>query len=95
MTTRLVTSTDARTVGPSPKAVAATAGATLLGVVLAVLNAVQASPELLGGLPPVWQFLLLAAVPPLVIGLLAVRAAVGKVALPVASAVEVRDSHGA
>lgn len=76
-----VTTTHAETVGVSPKAVAATAVSTVLGIVLAVLNLLQEDPSLLGALPPVLQALILAAVPPLLVGFTTYRAAVGAVAL--------------
>lgn len=80
---RHVGTSNVETVGASPKAVAATAVSTLLGIVLAVLNAVN-SPEgaqLLGSLPATVQALILVAIPPLVIGVSTYAAAVGRVAL--------------
>lgn len=96
MTTHLITSTSAGTVGLSPKAAAATAVSTVLGVLLAILNGVQASPDLLGAVPPLLQFLILAAVPPIVVGLSTYQASLGKVALPASSAVTgERGEHAA
>lgn len=93
MSTHLLTSTSAETVGASPKAVAATAVSTVLGVLFATLTAVAGSPELLGGLPPIVQFLILAALPPVLVGIATFQAAVGKVALPASSAVQVVDGR--
>ena len=93
MTTHLLTSTSAETVGTSPKAVAATAVSTVLGVLFAVLTAVAGSPELLGGLHPTLQFLILAGLPPVLVGIATYRAEVGKVALPASSAVQVVDGR--
>lgn len=76
------TTTRAETVGVSPKAAVATAVGALLGVLLAVANAVQARPELLGDLPPIVQFLILTSVPPAALALATYKAAVGRVALP-------------
>lgn len=49
------------------KVKAATLGATFVGIVLAILNAVQDNPELLGVLPVWLQSLLLAVVPGLIV----------------------------
>ena len=67
------------TVGLSPKMVAATATSLILGVVVAVLNALQERPDLLGSLPPLLQFVLLAAIPSVVTGLAAYQAKPGTV----------------
>jgi hypothetical protein len=48
------------------KVTAATALALLASIIVAILNAVVADNSLLGGMPPVLQALLLAAVPPLI-----------------------------
>lgn len=55
--------------GLSPKVIVSTVLALALGVVVAVLNAVQAQPGLIAFLPPWAQFLVLAAVPTLLVGL--------------------------
>lgn len=78
-----VGTSDVETIGASPKAVAATAVATVLGVVLALLNALNtdAGAGLLGGLNPTVQAIILFAVPPLITGVTTYMAAVGRVAL--------------
>jgi membrane glycosyltransferase len=78
----VVTSIDARSVGVSPKAVAATAVSAVIGVILAFLTLLPNQPGLLAGLPPIVQALILLAVPPLVTLFATYRAAVGAVALP-------------
>jgi hypothetical protein len=50
----------------SPKVVVSTLVSLGASLLLAILNAVQANPDLLGSVPPVLQFLLLAIIPPLV-----------------------------
>lgn len=55
-----------RTVGLSPKAIAATAVSVVLGIVIAALNAVQEDPNLLGPLPVWVQGVILAVVPALI-----------------------------
>lgn len=53
--------------GPVETKVQTTSAVTLLGSVgVAVLNAVGAHSELLGGLPPLAQFIIIAAIPPAV-----------------------------
>ncbi len=47
------------------KVVAATLVALLASIAVAVLNGVVADSTLLGGLPPIWQTLILLVVPPL------------------------------
>jgi hypothetical protein len=76
------------TVGLSPKAVGATAVVTVLSIVIAVLNGLTENPDLIPGIPPWLQAILLIAVPPLVVGFVAYRAAVGVVALPGSGPVE-------
>lgn len=70
-----------QTVGVSPKMVAATVTTTVIGIVIAVLNALQADPSLLGGLPTVAQSLLLVLVPPLLAGLATYQAGPGNVTI--------------
>jgi hypothetical protein len=78
-----VGTSDVQTVGTSPKAVLATAASTVLGIVLALLNALNTSAGagLLGGLNPTVQAIILFAVPPLIVGVTTYMAAVGRVAL--------------
>jgi len=64
--------------GISPKAVASSAVGLLVGVLIAVLNAVQEA-NLLGGLPMPAQVLLLAAIPPVLTFLAAYQAKPGDV----------------
>lgn len=68
-----------QTEGYSPKMIAATAVTTLVGIVVALLNALQANASLLGGLNPVLQFVILTAIPPLLAGLAAYQASPGNV----------------
>lgn len=68
-----------RTVGFSPKAIASTVVAALVGVVVTVLNAVQENPDLLGGLPVMVQSLILLLVPPVITWLAAYQASPGTV----------------
>lgn len=56
----------ARTIGLSPKALAATVVSVLVGVAVAALNAVQEDPSLLGPLPVWVQGVILAVVPALI-----------------------------
>jgi hypothetical protein len=49
-----------------PKVIAATLGSLAASVVLGVIVSLQASPDLLGGLPPVIVFLITASIPALV-----------------------------
>jgi hypothetical protein len=51
------------TVGTSPKAIASGLSGLVIGVLVAVLDAVQGNVELLGGLPEWVQVVLLAAIP--------------------------------
>jgi hypothetical protein len=67
------------TVGLSPKAIASTVVAALVGVLVTVLNAVSENPDLLGGLPVWLQSLILVLVPPLVTWLAAYQAPPGTV----------------
>lgn len=46
------------------KVVASSLVTLVASLVVAWLNALQAQPDLLGSLPPVWQFVILTAVPP-------------------------------
>lgn len=68
-----------RTVGLSPKAIASTVVAALVGVVVTVLNAVSDNPDLLGGLPVTVQSLILLLVPPVITWLAAYQASPGTV----------------
>lgn len=70
-----------KTEGVSPKMVAATAVTTLVGIVVALLNAVQANTSLLGGLDPVLQFIILTAIPPALAGFAAYQASPGNVTI--------------
>lgn len=47
------------------KVLAASAVGLVASLVVAWLNGVQDNPDLLGGLDPTWQFIILTAVPPL------------------------------
>jgi hypothetical protein len=67
------------TVGVSPKMVAATVVTTVVGVIVALLNALQADASLLGGLNPVLQFIVLTAIPPVLAGFAAYQARPGDV----------------
>lgn len=67
------------TVGLSPKMVAASVATTAVGIVVALLNALQADASLLGDLPPVLQFVILTAIPPLLAGFAAYQAKPGDV----------------
>lgn len=70
-----------KTEGFSPKMVAATVASALVGVVVAVLNALQENPTLLGGLPVWAQSLVLIVIPPLLAGLAAFQASPGTVTM--------------
>lgn len=65
--------------GLSPKAVVATVMSALLGGIVALLNAVQENPDLLGGIPPWVQSLILAVTPVVLTGLATYRAKPGDV----------------
>jgi len=67
------------TVGLSPKAIAGTTVAALVGVIVTVLNAVQDNPDLLGALPTWAQSLLLLLVPPVITWLATYQAPPGTV----------------
>jgi hypothetical protein len=47
------------------KVIASSAVSLVASLVVAWLNGVQDNPDLLGGLDPTWQFIILTAVPPL------------------------------
>lgn len=47
------------------KVIASTAVALMASIFYAIVNAVQAQPDILNGLPPWLRFLLIAALPPL------------------------------
>ena len=68
-----------KTVGLSPKAIASTVVAALVGVVVTILNGVSENPDLLGGLPTWAQSLILLIIPPLLTWLAAYQAAPGTV----------------
>lgn len=68
-----------KTVGWSPKMIAPTVVTTLVGVVVALLNAVAADASMLGGLHPVLQFVILTAIPPVLAGFAAYQASPGNV----------------
>lgn len=68
-----------KTVGWSPKMIAATAATTLVGVVVALLNALQADPSLFGDLPTWAQSLLLVVIPPVLAGFASYSAGPGEV----------------
>jgi hypothetical protein len=67
------------TVGLSPKMIWSTAGTTLVMVVVAVLNAVQTNPGLIGGLPLWAQSLILIVIPPVLVGFASYQAGPGDV----------------
>lgn len=69
---------EPRTVGTSPKTVWAGVVALIIGVAIAVLNAVQ-DANLLGSLPVPLQVILLAAIPPILVALAAYQARPGVV----------------
>lgn len=58
-----------KTVGLSPKNIAGTTLAALVGVVVTILNAVQENPDLLGTMPTWAQSLILLLVPPVIVWL--------------------------
>jgi hypothetical protein len=68
-----------KTVGWSPKMLAATATTTLVGIVVALLNALQADPSLFGDTPTWLQSLLLIVIPPLLAGFASYQASPGAV----------------
>jgi hypothetical protein len=68
-----------QTVGWSPKMITATVMTTLLGIVVAILNALQADPDLFGDLPTELQSLLLVVIPPILTGIATYTAAPGNV----------------
>lgn len=70
---------DLRTVGFSPKMVVATVISILLGGTVAGLNAVQENPDLLGGLPPMVQAVILVLAPTVLTGLATYRAGPGEI----------------
>lgn len=70
-----------KTEGYSPKMLAATAVSTLVGIVVAVLNALQENPNLLGTLPVPVQSLLLVVIPPILAGFAAYQASPGSVSV--------------
>lgn len=65
--------------GVSPKAIAAGVVGALVGVIVTVLNAMQADPDLLGSLPTFWQSAILLVIPPVVSFLAAFQARPGSV----------------
>lgn len=67
-----------RTEGLSPKTLASSAVGLGVGILIAVLNAVQDN-DLLGTLPPALQVILLAAIPPVLTFLAAYQASPGTV----------------
>ena len=69
------------TEGLSPKMIAASAASTAVGIVVALLNALQADASLLGDLPPWLQFVLITAIPPLLAGFAAYQAKPGNVSV--------------
>ena len=69
-----------KTEGVSPKALASSAVGLLVGILIAVLNAVQEN-QLLGSLPPALQVILLAAIPPILTFLAAYQAGPGNVSV--------------
>lgn len=81
----LPTPTETKTQGWSPKMIYGTIASAVVGVVLAFLNGVQSNPDLLGGLPPFLQAILIAVVPTVVTALATYSAKPG-------STVEVRKS---
>jgi hypothetical protein len=68
-----------KTVGWSPKMVTATAVTTVIGIVVAILNALQADPALFGDLPTPVQSLLLVIIPPILAGFATYQASPGNV----------------
>lgn len=65
--------------GLSPKMVASTAVTTLISIALALLNLLQTNSAMLAGVPSFWQFVILAVIPPLVVGFSAYKASPGDV----------------
>lgn len=72
------TPTVTETRGLSPKTILATVTTTVVGVLIAILNEVTTNAALLGGLPPTLQFIVLAAIPPILVGLSAYTAKPGQ-----------------
>lgn len=70
-----------KTDGLSPKAIAAGVVGALVGVIVTVLNAMQADPSLLGSLPTFWQSAILLVIPPVVTFLAAYQAGPGAVSV--------------
>jgi uncharacterized RDD family membrane protein YckC len=70
-----------KTEGVSPKAIAAGVVGALVGVIVTVLNAMQAQPDLLGSLPTFWQSAILLVIPPVVSFLAAYQASPGTVSM--------------
>jgi hypothetical protein len=70
-----------KTVGLSPKMIAPTVVTTVVGVVVALLNALQADASMLGGLNPVLQFIILTAIPPVLAGFAAYQASPGNISV--------------
>lgn len=68
-----------KTVGASPKVIVTTIVSGLIGVLIAVLNAVSANSDLLGSLPPMVQGLILVLIPPVVTWLAGYQAPPGTV----------------
>ena len=68
-----------KTDGVSPKMIAATAAATVIGVVVALLNSLQENPTLLGTMPTWLQALVLIVIPPVLAGITAFQAPPGNV----------------
>jgi hypothetical protein len=68
-----------QTVGWSPKMVVATAASTLVAIVVALLNALQADPSLFGDLPVWAQSALLIVIPPILVGFASYQASPGSV----------------
>jgi hypothetical protein len=68
-----------KTVGWSPKMVASTVVTTVIGIVVAILNALQADPSLFGDLPTPVQSLILVVIPPILAGFAAYQASPGNV----------------
>jgi hypothetical protein len=67
------------TVGWSPKMITATAVTTVVGIVVAVLNALQADPSMFGDLPTELQSLILVIIPPILTGIATYSASPGNV----------------
>lgn len=52
---------------PEKKVTASTVAALLVGIGAALLNSFQENPDMIAALPPVWQGVILAVVPPLAV----------------------------